>query len=261
MTDVPQGEAVTLLSQWFEFSGGPAADLLTTPTVRVIRLSDNANVVPQTSVGVNHPTTGVYTYSWQVLSEAVLGDHLVVWNGTDAASGAVTANEVVTVVPGVSLVETWATPAEAASILGNLVQTPMTQADLSGANGIVEIYVGVVPAARARLSRRDLGLLKKAESYQAAWMSGQVDLASRSDVDLVSQDGLQYSKADKDTHVLGPLATASVRRLSWMRTRTMDPLTPAQALALRGVVTAETIGTYGGDSDLEDDPYHPWRAM
>ncbi len=154
----------------------------------------------------------------------------------------------------------WASPAEAASILGSLVQTPVTQPDLDAANGIVEIYVGVVEAARAKLGARDLRLLKKAESYQAAWMQGQVDLGSRSDVDLVSQDGLQYSKGDPDTHVLAPLAAASIRRLSWMRTRTFDPLTPEQALVLRDKVTAETYGM-SDQEDLDDDLAGDWRPI
>jgi hypothetical protein len=153
----------------------------------------------------------------------------------------------------------WATPAEAASILGSLVQTPVTQPDLDAANGIIEIHVGVVDAARANLGARDLRLLKKAESYQAAWMQGQVDLASRSDVDLVTQDGLQYSKGDVDAHTLGPLATASIRRLSWMRTRTWDPLTPQQALVLRDKVTAETYGL--SDQEDLDDLAGDWRPI
>lgn len=152
----------------------------------------------------------------------------------------------------------WATPAEAASILGSLVQTPVTQSDLDAANSINEVYVGVVESARAKLGGRDLRLLKKAESYQAAWMQGQVDLASRSDVDLVTQDGLQYSKGDPDSHVLAPLAAASIRRLSWMRTRTYDPLSPEQALVLRNKVTAETYGM----TDREDaEDLGDWRPI
>lgn len=153
----------------------------------------------------------------------------------------------------------WASPAEAASILGSLVQTPVTQVDLDAANSVNEIYVGVVESARAKLSGRDLRLLKKAESYQAAWMQAQVDLAGRSDVDLVTQDGLQYSKGDQDSHVLAPLAAASIRRLSWMRTRTYDPLTPSQALVLRDKVTAETYGMT--DQEDLDDVAGDWRPI
>lgn len=255
MTNVSQGASLTLISQWFEYAAGPPADLLTTPTVRVIRLSDNANVVPPTSVGVNHPTTGVYTYSWQVLAEAVTGDHLVVWNGTDAASGAVSANEVVTVVSA-GLVETWCTPTEASNITGQ----SLTQSQLNVAYHVIELYAGVIVAARAALTARDHRLLKKAEAYQAAWMAGQIGLMDRSDADLVSQDGLQYSKGDQDMHILGPLAKKALMKLSWARTRTWDPLTPEQALILRNKVTAETYGM-SDQEDLDDDLAEDWRPI
>lgn len=150
----------------------------------------------------------------------------------------------------------WASVEEAASILGSLVQVPVSQADLDGAASIVEIYTGVTETTA--LGGRDSRLLKKAQAYQAAWMQAQVDLAGRSDATLVSQDGLQYSKGDQDMHVLAPLAKASIMRLSWMRTRTIDPLTPTQALALRNKVTAETRGLYDAEEgELAGD----WSPM
>lgn len=142
----------------------------------------------------------------------------------------------------------WATEAEALSITGEA----LTDAQLTVANSVIEIFVGVVDSARTKLTNRDLRLLKKAEAYQAAWMGAQVDLLGRSDATLVSQDGLQYSKGSDDMHILGPLAKASLSRLSWMRTRTIDPLTPAQALALRDKVTAET---YGLDDREDNDDF------
>jgi len=139
----------------------------------------------------------------------------------------------------------WGTPEEARIATGEEI----TQDQLNMASSVLEIYVGVVDTASAKLSGRDRRLLMKAEAYQAAWMSAQVDLFGRSDVDLVVQDGLQYSKGDPDAHVLAPLAKASIMRLSWMRTRTIDPLTPTQALLLRKKVTAETKGLMDDDED------------
>jgi hypothetical protein len=145
----------------------------------------------------------------------------------------------------------WATPTEALSITGKT----LTQTQLDVAYNLIEIYVGVVQEALASLKPRDVRLLKKAESYQAAWMEAQVDLLGRSDATLLSQDGLQFSKGDPDMHVLGPLAAASLRRLSWMRTRSLDPLTPTQALLLRDKRTAETLGviTGGGSEGMDAD--------
>ena len=149
----------------------------------------------------------------------------------------------------------WATEAEALSITGEA----LTDAQLTVANSVIEIFVGVVDTARTKIANRDLRLLKKAESYQAAWMNAQVDLLGRSDATLVSQDGLQYSKGSDDMHILGPLAKASLSRLSWMRTRTNDPLTPAQALVLRYKVTAETYGDYDREDNDDLDGY--WRPL
>ena len=140
----------------------------------------------------------------------------------------------------------WATEEEARSITG---ESALTQAQLDVASHLLEIFVGVVDTARPNLSKRDLRLLKMAEAYQAAWMGAQVDLLGRSDTENLSQDGLQYSKGDQDMHVLAPLAKASITRLSWMRTRTIEPLTPTQALLLRRKTTPETIGLMDHDED------------
>lgn len=153
----------------------------------------------------------------------------------------------------------WATPAEALGITGESV----TQAKLDQAYQVVELYTGVTTDALSNLRPRDLRLLKQAEAYQAAWLARQVDYLGRSDFDLVSQDGLQYSKGDRDAHELAPLAKAAISRLSWRRSRTVVPLTPEQALALRGVRTPRTIGIHdtseGGD--IDDDGLGQWRPL
>lgn len=255
MTSVPQGSPITLISQWFEYGGGPAVDLVTGPTIRITRLSDNDNTVPTTTAGINHPSVGIYTYNWTPAADAQLGDYLVVWQGTDQQAETVTANEIVTVTVTAALAGTWATPDEASAITGQTI----TQAQLDVAYHVVEMYAGAVIDSRANLTNRDLRLLKKAEAYQAAWMAAQIDLTGRSDATLVSQDGLQYSKGDQDMHILGPLAKKALTKLSWMRTRTIDPLTPEQALALRDKVTAETYGR--SDQEDLDDLAGDWRPI
>src|SRR5690606_17347206 len=92
----------------------------------------------------------------------------------------------------------WSTPAEATNITG----VTIGQADLDRAQALLEIYVGVTEDALPNLKPRDIRLLKKMEAYQAAWMIKQVDLTGRSDVTLVDQDSLSYSKGDQDMHVL-----------------------------------------------------------
>lgn len=255
MTSVAQGSPITLISQWYEYGGGPSVDLVTGPTIKIIRLSDNDNTVPETTGGINHPAVGVYTFNWTPAPDAQLGNYLVVWSGTDAQSEAVSASEVVEVTVTAALAGTWATPAEASAITGQTI----TQSQLDVAYHVVELYAGAVVDSRANLTNRDHRLLKKGEAYQAAWMAGQIGLMDRSDADLVSQDGLQYSKGDPDMHILGPLAKKALMKLSWARTRTWDPLTPQQALALRDKVTAETYGM--SDQEDNDDLASDWRPI
>lgn len=151
----------------------------------------------------------------------------------------------------------WATPVEASALTGKNI----TQSELNMAQGILEIWVGVISTDRQEnMKSRDIGLLKKAEAYQAAWMQSKPDLLARSDVDNVIQDDLQFSKADFDTHVLAPLAKASIMKLSWRRARTIDPLTPDQALAIRKKFTAETYGSYVHGA-LDGEEIFPWEQM
>lgn len=147
---------------------------------------------------------------------------------------------------------TWTDAAEASLITGHEI----TEQDVVQANQIIEIWVGVVPEIADKLRPRDLRLLKKAEAFQAAWMQHKPALLERSDTDNVIQDTLQYTKGDQDMHVLAPIAKAAIQRLSWRSARTIDPLTPSQALAIRGKFTAETRGQSGdfstGWGDWED---------
>lgn len=152
--------------------------------------------------------------------------------------------------------ETWCTVAEAAAITNET----LTTGDLVRANQILEIFVGVTPESRdaiAKKSSRNIRLLKQAEAFQAAWMKSKPALLERSDVDNVIQDSLQFSKSDQDAHVLAPLAKAAIQRISFRGARTIMPLSPSQAAAIRGKFYPETMGRdtwtgSGGFGDWED---------
>lgn len=151
----------------------------------------------------------------------------------------------------------WATPVEASAITG----LNITQSQIDVAQAILEIWVGEIDTDRMEnVKSRDVGLLKKSVAYQAAWMQSKPELFGRSDVDQVIQDSFQYTKGDQETHVLAPLAKASIMKLSWRRSRTVDPLTPEQALAIRRKRTAETWGQYRHGPLTEEDRY-PWEPM
>ncbi len=148
---------------------------------------------------------------------------------------------------------TWTTPDQAST----WTRTALDQRALDAANPIVELFAGVTIDAADSLKPRDLRLLAYAEAYQAAWMSSQTDVTGRMDVTQVVQDGVQYSKDDPDAHVLAPLAKRCITRLSWRKSRTLQPLTPDQALALRGRVTP---GTLTGTEEWYDD-HQVWEPL
>lgn len=147
----------------------------------------------------------------------------------------------------------WVTAAEASDITGQTV----TAAQVTVAHPIIELYSNVTTEASATLKPRDLRLLRYAESYQAYWMASQVDVLSRLDVTDVTQDGVAYTKDDPDALVLAPLAKRCLQRLSWMKSRSIQPLTPEQALVLRGYRMPDTIT---GTEEWLDDEQH-WEPM
>lgn len=92
MTSTRQGQAVTLISNWYEYPGGPADDV-TGLTIEITRLSDDTTIIGPTTVGITHPATGVYTYTWTPAADAELGEYLAVW----AADGGLQSTETVEV--------------------------------------------------------------------------------------------------------------------------------------------------------------------
>jgi hypothetical protein len=96
MTDVIAGQPIALLSQWYEYEGGPLADLDATPTIGITRVSDGAVIVAPTTTGVTHPGTGSYGYGWTPAMDLTPGLYLALWNGTENGSP-VAASETITV--------------------------------------------------------------------------------------------------------------------------------------------------------------------
>lgn len=93
MTSVVQGQALTVEAAFYAYPGGPPVDV-TGVTITIKTADGVTTVVAATAVGVTHPATGVYTYSWAVSSSQAAGDYLILWSGN---AGAVTASEIVTV--------------------------------------------------------------------------------------------------------------------------------------------------------------------
>lgn len=142
---------------------------------------------------------------------------------------------------------TWVTGAEASAITNQTVSSN----DVDAAHPVIELYSNITTEASATLKPSDLRLLRYAESWQAYWQATQIDVLSRMDADNISQDGVAYSKGNEDALILAPLARRCLLQLSWRRSRTILPLTPEQALRLRGFRSPDTDLT-GAEEWLDD---------
>lgn len=136
----------------------------------------------------------------------------------------------------------WATEVEADSITGVAV----TGEVLAAAQGIVETLVDRTDADHtSRISARDLSRLKKAVAFQAAHLQGLADRDGGSLAAVLSdrpvrresfrEGSREYADAGAGSGggspagsslagLVAPLAAAAVRRVSWMATKTLDPL-------------------------------------
>jgi len=96
MTDVIAGQTVSLLAQFYDFSGGTLTNLDATPTITVTSVATGATALAATTSGVTHPGTGSYGYAWTPTSTLTPGLYLATWSGLKSGSP-VTATETVTV--------------------------------------------------------------------------------------------------------------------------------------------------------------------
>jgi hypothetical protein len=212
MTQVAQGQSITLTSQWAQYAGGPAVDV-SGLTIK-ITAPDSSVDVATTSTGITHPATGVYQYTWPVPAGAVLGDHVAAWNAT-YLSNPVAASEVVTVLAATA--GTWAQLADVLALTGVTV----TQLQLTNANVIIEVFSRrVYGIANTRTGSRDLEWMKRAVAYQAAWMQGQPDFFTRLDVTTITE-GRKSIGLKEQTLMVAPMARMALSRVSWQKTRSV----------------------------------------
>lgn len=119
------------------------------------------------------------------------------------------------------MLDAWASVQQVLDTTGVTV----TGQQLGQAQDDIEVLCGRVYADTDRIRTRDLYWLSKAVARQAAWHSGQYDLATRLDSTETAQDGVA-NKLTPDGVVLAPMAGRALKRCSWMRSRTIHAGTP-----------------------------------
>ncbi|MDX3230626.1 hypothetical protein [Streptomyces sp. ME19-01-6] len=143
------------------------------------------------------------------------------------------------------MVDAWATTQQVTDAMG----VSVTDAQLAQAQATVEVFCNRLYADTERIRPRDVYWLGRAVAFQAAWLKGQYDITTRLDSSQVQQDGVVASLGEH-AMVLAPMAARALRRISWMRSRTLHVRSPF-----------EDGSSWGADplSDASDDSqfWHP----
>lgn len=113
------------------------------------------------------------------------------------------------------------TAAEIKNLLGVEVEPhhlAMAHADVDRLAGVDLDNTAVV----GRIRSRDLKHIKWAITYQAAWLSAQIEIHARMDVSEISGSSSDGGIVTRDelTQILSPQARSALERLSWKRRRT-----------------------------------------
>lgn len=148
----------------------------------------------------------------------------------------------------------WATTAETLSYTGIAV----SQDNIDAAQVMIEVFADVTEASSdaGNISPKNLRLLKLAVAYQAAWMTSQPDLYTRSDVGLMTQDGISFTSPHANSGILAPMARRALDRLSWRRNRNqrIRPMRP------NNIMSGDWSDPTNDDASLEDNTLG-WEAL
>jgi hypothetical protein len=221
MITAGQRQILTLEADFYAYDGGPAINL-TGITLTITDPNAVTEAGATSNTGITNPAIGTYDYVWTVPATAPVGIHVATWSGT-YNSTPVTATETIQVsaVSG----NTWCTTADVLTFAKATVdETTLLQA---GADIDVEcgrpynVFVANLPAGYVcQISAMDLYWLKLACAYQAAWISTQPDLYSRSDVTAVGR-GKANVQFTPSAMTLAPKARVTLNRVSWLKSRSV----------------------------------------
>lgn len=114
----------------------------------------------------------------------------------------------------------------------------VTEQQLAQAQADIEVFTNRIFSDTARLRTRDLHWLGQAVARQAAWLAGQFGLETRLDATQIQQDGVTTTLKD-DGLTLAPMAARALRRVSWMKSRTIHVRSPLEGVGPIGNILFE----------------------
>lgn len=217
MTSYQRGGIADLRVTFLDRPDGVPTD----PTAIQLRILDGATVVdgPWTYPGmIVRELLGLYSYGWAIPEDLPLGTYTAEWTATINAVVR-TGYELLTVIEGSAVIPgqpmSWTTTSQVMAVTG----VDVSGAQILQAQQVIETFAGIT-FATSDLSARNLRVLSVATAYQAAWMVGQIDLPTRTDIKEITQDGVRITPANPDALLLAPLAARALAQLSWRNRRT-----------------------------------------
>ncbi|MGW2550703.1 hypothetical protein [Streptomyces sp. NPDC001635] len=144
------------------------------------------------------------------------------------------------------MVNAWATAEDVTNATGVTV----TDQQLAQAQAAIEVFSNRIYPDKDRMRTRDLHWLGQAVAYQAAWIAGQFGLETRLDATQIQQDQVSTT-LQGDGLVLAPMAARALRRVSWMRSRTVHI---RSAIEGAGPIVGDALSD-GSDDHLDWAPY------
>ncbi len=145
------------------------------------------------------------------------------------------------------MVDAWATAQQVLNTTG----VSVTDAQLAQAQAAIQVLTNRIYTATARIRTPDLHWLGQAVASPAAWIAGQFGLETRLDATQIQQDQVSTTLTG-DGLVLAPMAARSLRRVSWMRSRTVH---------IRSAVEgAGPVGNVLSDSADDSLVWAPYRG-
>lgn len=144
------------------------------------------------------------------------------------------------------MVNAWASAQDVIDSTG----VSVTDQQLVQAQKSIEVFSNRIWGDEARMRTRDLYWLGQAVAHQAAWLAGQFGLETRLDATQTQQDQVSTTLKD-DGLVLAPMAARSLKRVSWMRSRTVHI---RSAIEGAGPIVGDPL-SYGSDDHELWAPY------
>ncbi len=120
----------------------------------------------------------------------------------------------------------------------NATGVTVTEQQLVQAQEDIELFCGRMYLDTPRIRPRDLYWLGRAVARQAAWIVGQFGLETRLDATQTQQDGVSNTLTG-DGLVLAPMAARALKRVSWMRSRTVHARSPLEGAGPISNILAE----------------------